>query len=395
MLSAVVAHSAPLLMLPLESDTDSNISALWENSIMQVFKEAGFEAKKIEQEHFAQCETIDCVISAARASGAGGLFRGRLRVEGKDSISIRLRIDWLAGNSRPQTEIQGTVPLAWDEVLKSGVILKLLSGITGKYAGVEYTGNKNSHISVETNPEYAVVMLNGNAICLSPCVFSDSGSTAQIAAYWSSGENLWAAKRMVKLNGDTAKVFLELRRSYAGTEVRTNPSNALVFTPEMLNVNSKPIGKTPYSLQDLPGEVQIRLFHKGYNDTLLNVKIDALDKQIQFVQLTPITDPQRIYAQNLLVKSQTKKKIGLGLLGGSVGPLAMGVLLCVLAEDDYQKARNIKNELEYPYIGGPNFKAKVKENNDAVNSGDLKRGVGIGLISLSVLLAGVGFSMSF
>ncbi|MCL2207502.1 MAG: hypothetical protein FWB90_05325 [Fibromonadales bacterium] len=394
-ISSVATFSAPLLMLPLESDADGNLSALWENSIMQVFKEAGFETQKIEQEHFAECQTIDCVISAARASGAGGLFRGRLRVEGKDSVSIRLRIDWLAGNSRPQTEIQRTVPIAWEEVLKSGIILKLLSGITGKNADVEYTGNRNTHISVETSPEYAVVMLNGNAICQSPCIFSDSGSTAQIAAYWSSGENLWAAKRTVRLSGDTAKVFLELRRSYTGTEIRTNPSNALVFSADVLNADSKPMGKTPYAMQSLPGEMQIRLFHEGYSDTLLNVKIDALDKHIQFVQLAPITDPQKIHEQNLLIKSQFKKKLGHGLLGGSVGPLAMGILLCVLAQDDYQKARDIKRELELPYIGGPNFKAKVKENNNAVNDGDLKRGFGIGLISLSVLLAGAGFSMSF
>jgi len=389
------ASAAPLMMLPLESDVDSNISALWENSVMQLLKEAAFEPVKVEQGHFAECENIECVISAARAAGAGGIFRGRLRAEGKDSINIRLRIDWLAGNSSPQTEIQRIVPLAWDEVLKSGIILKLLSGITGKNADIEYTGNRNSHISVETNPEHAVVMLNGNAICLSPCIFSDSGSTAQIAAYWSSGDNLWAEKRTIKLGGDTARIFLELKRSYAGTEVRTNPGKALVFTTEMLSVNSRPIGKTPYNIQSLPGETQIRLFHRGYNDTIITVKIDAMEKQTHFVELTPISDPQKIYEQDLFVKNRSKRNIGLGLLGGSVGPLAMGIILCVLGQDDYQKAKTLKNELDQPWVQGPNFTRKMNENHKAVKDGDFKTGVGAGLITLSVLLAGVGFSMSF
>ena len=392
---AGAASAAPLLVLPLESDVDSNISVLWENSIMQLLKEAAFEPVKIEPDHFADCENIECAISAARASGAGGLFRGRLRASGKDSINIRLRIDWLAGNSSPQTEIQNTVPRTWDEVLKSGIILKLLSGITGKNADVEYTGSRNSYISVETNPEHAVVMLNGNAVCHSPCVFSDSGATAQISAYWSSGEYMWAEKRIIRLGGDTARVFLELKRSYAGTEIRTNPGNALVFSSEMLNLNSKPIGKTPYNMQSFPGETQIRLFHKGYNDTLITVKIDALEKQIQFVELTPITDPKRIYEQDLFVKSRTKRNIGLGLLGGSVGPLAMGIILCVLAQDDYQKARILKTELDYPLVQGPNFNAKMKENHKAVEDANFKTGAGTGLIVLSVLLAGVGISMSF
>jgi len=394
-LTVCTSSSAPLLMLPLESDIDSNIAALWEKSIMQILKEAAFEPVKIEQGHFAACGNIECVISAARAAGAGGLFRGRLRAEGKDSIGIRFRIDWLAGNSSPLTDIQSVAPLAWDESIRSGIILKMLSGITGKYADVEYTGKRNTFISVETNPEYAVIMLNEAAICQSPCVFSDSGSTAQIAAYWNSGENLWAAKRMVKLSGDTTKVFLELKRSYAGTEIRTNPNKALVFSPEILDINSRPIGKTPYNLQGLPGETQIRLFHKGYNDTLLNVKIDAMEKQILFVELTPITDLQKISEQNLLVKSQLKRNIGLGLLGGSAAPFIAGVLLCVLAQDDYQKAKDINTQLKQPAIGGQNFRAKIGENHKAVDDGNFKTGAGAGLIGLSLLLAGVGISMSF
>ncbi|MCL2284700.1 MAG: hypothetical protein FWC26_15400 [Fibromonadales bacterium] len=390
-----VANAAPLLMLPLETDVDSSLSALWENSIAQILKEAAFDPVKIEQGYFAECENIECAVSAARAAGAQGLFRGRLRAEGKDSIGIRLRIDWLAGNSNPQADIQGTVPLAWDETLKSGIILKLLSGVTGKHADVEYTGKRSTVISVETNPEHAVVMLNDIAVCQSPCSFSDSGTMAQIAAYWQTNDNLWAAKRLVKLSDDTTKVFLELKRSYAETEIRTNPGNALVFSPGILDASSKLLGKTPYKAQGLPGETQIRLFHKGYIDTLLNVKIDALDKQIQFVQLTPIADPQKISDQNLIAKSQTKRNIGFSLLGGSVGPLAGGILLCVLAQDDYQKARDIKKELQQPYIGGENFKAKINENHKAVDDGNLKTGIGAGLIGLSLLLAGIGFSMSF
>jgi len=391
-----MANSAPLLMLGMESDIDSNLTVLWEKSIAQILKEADFEPVKIEQSHFEGCENIDCAISAARASGAQGLFRGRLRAEGKDSISIRIRIDWLAGHTTPQTEAQSVVPFAWDETLKSGALLKLLAKVTGENFDIEHTKNKIYITKVETNPDRAVVMLNGNAICVSPCDFSSNGNMSEISAYFDSGESIWAAKTTTKPTEDTTRIYLELRRSFAGTEIRTNPSNAKIFPAEaVLNAKSKALGKTPYNLQSLPGKTLVRIFHEGYNDTLLNIKIDAVEKQIQFVQLTPITDPQKISEQKLFIKSQNKRNIGLGLLGGSVGPLVTGIVLCNLAQDDYKKARDIKNELDYPSFGGANYKAKIDENHKAVKNGNSKTVFGASLIGLSVLLAGVGFSMSF
>jgi hypothetical protein len=390
-----LANSAPLLMFPLESDIDSNILVLWESSIKQIFKEAAFEPVKIEQSYFAQCESIECAISAARVAGAQGLFRGRLRAEGKDSISFRFHIDWLASNSTPQSDIQGVAPLAWDDAMRSGILPKLLSGITGKSTEIENTKEEKTYIRVETNPENAVVMLNGTAVCSSPCEFLANGSRAQIAAYWQSGDNIWATKTNVKLGKDTAKVLLELRRTYSYTEIRTLPENALIYSDDFLDINSKALGKTPYKFHSLPGITQIRLFRQGYKDTLISVSVDAVEKQIQIVQLNPLTDARQISEQNLFIKSQTKKKIGLGLLGGSIGPLAAGTLLCILAKDDYKKARDIKFELSNPAIGGENFKAKVDENHQAVKNGDTKTTFGAGLIGISLILAGIGISMSF
>jgi len=388
------ASSAPLLMLPLESDIDSNITVLWEKSVIQILKEASFDPVKIEQKRFSECETVECAVSSARALGAQGLFRGRLKAEGKDSVSIRLRIDWLAGNTTPQTDVKIVAPRAWDEALKSGVILKLLSGITGKDAHFGPSKDRKAVIKVETNPDNAVVMLNGEAVCHSPCEFSDNGSVAQISAFWYSGDNIWSAKKTI-IPKDTVKIALELKRSFPSTEINSYPSGALVFPAGVLDVNSKALGKTPYDLRGVPGETQVRLFSKGYNDTLLNVRIDAVEKQILHAQLTPVTDPQKISEQNLFMKSQLKKDIGLGLLGGSIGPLIAGATLFILAQEDYKKARDIKNELEIPSFGGENFKAKVKENNKAANAGDSKMAFGAGLVGLSLLLAGIGFSISF
>ncbi|MCL1967092.1 MAG: PEGA domain-containing protein [Fibromonadales bacterium] len=389
-----LADSAPLMMMPLESDIDSNITALWEKSVMQILREASFDPVKIEHGRFAECATIECAVSSARALGAQGLFRGRFKAEGKDSVSIRLRIDWLAGNTTPQTDVKIVAPLAWDEVLKSGVVLKLLSGITGKNLHFEPAKDRKAFIKVETNPDNAVVMLNGEAVCHSPCEFSDNSSVAQVSAYWHSGDNLWSAKKTI-IPKDTVKIALELKRSFPSTEISSYPSGALVFPAGLLDVNSKALGKTPYDLRGLPGETQVRLFRKGYNDTLLNVRIDAVEKQVQHVQLTPVTDPQKISEQNLLAKSQLKRDVGLGLLGGSIGPFVAGSTLFILAHYDYKKASDIKKELEVPSFGGENFKARVEENHKAVKAGDSKMVFGAGLIGLSLLLAGIGFSISF
>jgi len=388
------ANSAPLLMLPLESDIDSNITVLWEKSVIQILKEASFEPVKIEQKRFSECENVECAVSSARALGAQGLFRGRLKAEGKDSVSVRLHIDWLAGNTTPQTDVKIVAPRAWDEAIKSGLILKLLSGITGKNAHFEPSKDRKAVIKVETNPDNAVVMLNGEAVCHSPCEFSDNSSVAQISAFWYSGDNIWSAKKTI-IPRDTVKIALELKRSFPSTEINSFPSGALVFPAGVLEVNSKALGKTPYDLRGVPGETQIRLFSKGYNDTLLNVRIDAVEKQIQYVQLTPVIDPQKISEQNLFVKSQFKRDVGLGLLGGSIGPLIAGTTLFILAQDDYKKARDIKKELDVPAFGGENFKAKVDENNKAAKAGNSKMIFGAGFIGLSLLLAGIGFSISF
>jgi hypothetical protein len=389
-------NATPLFMLPMESDIDSALTVLWENSLRQMLKEAAFNPVSTGQKYFEGCENIDCAISKARAAGAQGLFRGRLKKSGEDSISVRFHIDWLAGSTTPQTSIQGMAPLSWDNTIKSGILLKLLSGITGKDAELDSEKGKSTIIKVEANHENAVVMLNGETICLSPCDFSaGSDANPQISAYWHSGEHLWAAKRAVKTGEDTVKVFLELKRSFAETAIFSSPEKALIFPAGALELNSKALGKTPYALQGLPGENKVRIFHKGYNDTLISVNIDAVEKQTAFVQLTPIKDEQKMFEQKLFLKSQTKREIGYGLLGGSLGPLVAGAMLYSFAQDDYNRARALKKDLEIPSFGGKNFEEKVNENRKAVKDGDSKMALGAGFIGFSLLLAGVGFSMSF
>ena len=391
------AYAAPLFILPMESDVDNDITALWENSFMQVLKEAGFSPQKVEMEFFEECENIECLISKARAAGAQGLFRGRIKKNEQDSISIRLHIDWLAGNTTPQTSVQSIAPLSWNNAIKSGILHKLFSGITGSNIEPEQETKKQTVVKVETNPDNAVVMLNGAALCHSPCDFTPDGiSNAQISAYFHSGENMWADKRTVALGSkDTTKVFLELKRSYAETQIRTNPEKALVFANNVLDFKSKPLGKTPYTLRGIPGETQFRIFHKGYGDTLINVNIDAVEKQVHFVQLNPIHNPQKISEQELFAKSQGKRNIGLGLLGGSTGPFIAGIVMYNLAQNDYKQAKNLKKELEIPSIGASNYHAKIAENHKAVKDGDSKMVYSAGLIGFSVLLASVGFVMAW
>jgi hypothetical protein len=57
----------------------------------------------------------------------------------------------------------------------------------------------------------------------------------------------------------------------------------------------------------------------------------------------------------------------------------------------FRKARALK----YPSFGGENYKAKVNENRKVVNDGNTKVIFGTSLIGVSLILAGVGFSMSF
>jgi len=74
----------------------------------------------------------------------------------------------------------------------------------------------------------------------------------------------------------------------------------------------------------------------------------------------------------------------------------MGSLLLYLAQEDYDEAEDIKNELKMPSAAkGDNFNAKVQKNKDLVDSGDRYSIVGGSLIGAGIVVFGLGLFLSF
>jgi len=94
--------------------------------------------------------------------------------------------------------------------------------------------------------------------------------------------------------------------------------------------------------------------------------------------------------------AQRRNLLGKSLVGASFGPILLGTTLVWLAQDDFRKARSIRDELEAPSSAtGPNYQEKVKENRDAVNDGRGKMIVGSSLIGVGLILGAFGLSIWF
>lgn len=387
-----------LLVIPLESDLDSTQQVLWNQLVFQVLKEqSGAPPLMVTISDFTGCQNVDCLIQQARARGAQGLFTGRVRTL-QDSLDLRFRIQWVQGKKAAVSDVRERIPNQFSKIFHEGTFPRLIAEVTG--AERPKPKDRRSWVHVETEPDGAVLMVNGReSICKTPCTFvrTDSG-TIDLSAYWRVEANLWAARSSLRLiPGDTSKIHLKLQRSSTLAEIRSEPSGAEVLPPGPLDPKVRAWGKTPHLIYDRdPGVTQVRLWYPGYHDTLVTLHIDPFDKTVVSPVLSPITNPSELLAQKSMLRERRQRKIGFTLLGVSITPFLIGGTLLYLAQADYQDARDIKNDLEQtPAVGGSGFEDKIKQNAKAADRGDKKFYTGIGLTGLGLLLASTGFVMVF
>jgi hypothetical protein len=346
---------------------------------------------------------LDCVVSAARAQGAGGLLSGRLKALGADSVSVRLRIHWLQNDKQAVSDVQDRAPKNFSVNLLDNFPQKLIAKLMGKPQPQVQSADTLavSYISVQTEPEGAVLMHRaGETICETPCVFAYAErEPLSLAAYYRVEGNLWAAVSETRpVPGDTTKIYMALHRASPAIELRSEPLGATVFPSGALAASSKALGTTPFVIKGIdPGPLSVRLWKIGYQDTLLHLNLDALDKTVATPKLAALTDPELIAQQQSFAKERRNRNIGWGLAIGSLGFLGAGTGLVVSAQDDYSEARRIKRDLEsFPSIGdGPNWNAQVNANHRAVKRGDTKLYAGLGSFAIFAVLASVGGALIF
>jgi hypothetical protein len=387
------------LLFPIEHRAiDSALATRLSDITFQIFLDQGKNPQQLDHEDFFGCNTRECFFTKAKKNGAEAIFSAVISpAKQQDSIQVEMRSFFLNTNKTYTATLTLSARNATREILTENRWVNFLEKAAGKTTPPRIP---KSFIFVETDPEGAsLAKVNGGVICRTPCTFAtrDSGRIS-LEAYWRVDNHLWAAQTVLfPIPGDTAKANLKLKRVQPEIEVISTPAGAEIFTEETINVKSKSIGTTPKVYSSLePGPAALHLWKSGYQDTIVSFHVNALGKVVIDATLKPLIDPQEIATQKALVDARNHRALGFTLIGSALAPLIAGGILTYLAQEDYNRARDIREELELPSSSqGPNYQAKVSKNKHYADRGDAELYTGIGLFGLAAAMAGIGWVFTF
>lgn len=387
-------------------NSDSALAEQLDNLIVKLLKESGTPITYIRQSAVAPCTEAACIRDSLRAHGAASLYTGRITASRvPDSLTIQASHYPLGDSATPTADATAKMNLSairsLSDALKDDKLSLFVATLQGeKVKPAHASADGKSYIHVETDPDGTNIAIHDKEdVCHSPCTFAttDTGKIT-LYAYWNVTRQLWGAKATVKpIPGDTVKISLKLKKVKPEIRVSTTPDGAEIFagsapvTPKTASVGRSPNKFVIYE----PGPSTIQLHKPGYRDTVVSVFASPTEITDIDIKLTPITDIREQTTQDEWEHHRRMYRFGKTLIGASVTPVLLGALFTYLATCDYDEADKIKNELDQPSSGGPHYQEKVKKNRDMVDKGDRKMTIGGALIGAGVILAGIGFVLSF
>ena len=400
--SAAPANIANKVFVSFEpSEIAPATSELLGNIAFGLLRELDSTTQMQRWDDIPDCNDRGCIQGHLKNAGTKEIFFGKaLRAKHPDSVSIE--ITHVLFEEDLPTINKSQITVSRDSVLQDALQGNAFTALVKKAAGLPVpTKQARSYIHVETDPEAATISRpERNAICKSPCTFAvtDTGRI-EVNAYWNVDKHLWGAQTFVHpLPGDTAKVSLKLKRINPEIKIVSNPVGAEIFPGnEKIERNSKSIGTTPKMVTlTTPGMTSLRLRKAGYRDTLVNFYVAPVSEINLDISMEHLTDFEEIKKQEEWYHQRKVSFIGKVMMGSSAAPILMGSLLLYLAQQDYDDAEKIKNELKMPSAAkGENFNAKVKKNKDLVDSGDRYTIIGGSLIGTGIAVFGLGLFLSF
>ena len=145
-----------------------------------------------------------------------------------------------------------------------------------------------------------------------------------------------------------------------------------------------------------PGMTSLRLRKAGYRDTLVQFYVAPVSEINLDISMEHLTDFDEIKKQEEWYHQRKVSYIGKILMGSSLAPVLLGSLFLYLAQQDYDDAEDIKNDLKMPSAAkGANYNEKVQKNKDLVDSGDRYTIIGGSLIGAGIVVFGLGLVLSF
>ena len=178
----------------------------------------------------------------------------------------------------------------------------------------------------------------------------------------------------------------------------SNPVGAEIFPGQNeITHESQSIGNTPKKVTlTTPGMTYLRLRKAGYRDTLVSFYVAPVSEINLDISMEHLTDFDEIKMQEEWYHKRKVSFIGKVLMGSSVTPILLGTLFFYLASQDYDEARDIKDELGMPSAAkGEKFNERIKKNRDLVDSGDRYSIIGGTLVGTGIVLFGLGIFLSF
>ena len=210
----------------------------------------------------------------------------------------------------------------------------------------------------------------------------------------------WWGSAVVKINADSVnKVTIPVLRPSTRLTLNSNPEAAEVYVGEAPSLNKMPHYMTDMVVDNVKPQVKATIYFRkvGYRDTSVTTEIKPYMPNLVYVDMTPVLDDlEFIEDQNAFNKERSLRRVGRGLLWGSIVPIIAGGVMWYLAERDWSKAADKKHAYErLSAFDSDDTRQMVKDNHDLNRSGDTKCGVGIGLGALGLGLLAAGIVLAF
>ena len=209
----------------------------------------------------------------------------------------------------------------------------------------------------------------------------------------------WWGSAVVRINSDSLnRVEIPVERPSTRLTLNTDPEAVEVFINEVPTVNIMPHYMTDVVLDGIRPQAKASIYLRkvGYRDTTIVTEIKAFMPNLINVEMEPVMDDLAfIEEQNAFNDERSKRRIGRGLLWGSIVPIIAGGVMWYLAEKDWDDAAKKKKAYGMSAFESPDTQKMVKDNHDLNRKGDTKAGVAIGLGAVGVGLLVAGFVLAF
>lgn len=392
---------APFNRRPIDSAFTENI----QNIFFALFEEEKQMPILLPDSILKDCREISCILSFSKEHQSEGALFGTVLPGNNDSL--RLDFTYFKKGLEPEEfsfQLPSRMPLTSSlEGTKIQEALQVLfkkEPTPKKEPDTVFLKPQFNHIYVESEPDGALLTLaKGNPICKTPCTYAtkDTGDV-ELYAYWDVDEHLWAETIKTKiLPNDTTKILMKLQRVQPKIQIISHPEGAEIYPNDSITNFSARLGKTPKILdKNFLGPTSIFLTKEGYKDTTIQLYIMPNEMNKAEIHLTPLTVPAEIEKQQEAFKERRHKKIGLTLIGSSIVPAIAGGVFAYLSAKDYEKAKEIRDELKEPHIAdGENYNKQKKKNKEYAERSDERAYISITSFALAIGLLAAGITISF